>query len=56
MNCTHEGRDLLDKHLLVIAAAESQGFPEIAAQANEVWSLHEIILDALTEYLAQVTE
>jgi hypothetical protein len=56
MDCTHTGRDLLDRHLLILAEAEATGFPEIADRANEVWALHEIAIDTLNEYLAQVRQ
>ena len=56
MNCTHEGRDLLDRHLLVIAEAEEKGFPDIARQASEAWTLHEIAVVALEDILAEVRQ
>jgi hypothetical protein len=57
MHCTpHASRELLDKHLLVLAAAETKGHLELAALANKIWTLHEIVIDALNEYLSQVTE
>jgi hypothetical protein len=50
------GRDLLSRHLTVTAEAEQHGFSEVAANANYVWHLHEIALEALQEYLGQVRQ
>jgi hypothetical protein len=52
----HASRELLDRHLTLIAESEERGFPEVGQLANEIWSLHEVALDALNEILAQVTE
>ena len=45
------GQDLVDKHLALTAEAELKGCPEIAAQADELWRLHEQGLAVLDEML-----
>ena len=54
--CTHNGRDLLDRHLAIVAEAERKGRPEIAEQANEIWSLHEAAVAALNDILEAASE
>ena len=56
MNCIHTGRDLLDQHLLIVAKAEAKGVPAIAELANEMWSWHEVVIDALNDILAAARE
>jgi len=50
------GRDLLTRHLLLTAEAEESGFPEIADEANNVWSLHEQAIERLERELAEVRQ
>jgi hypothetical protein len=51
MQCTHSGRDLLDRHLVLVAEAEDKGLDDIAGKAKEAWMLHEIAIAALESML-----
>jgi len=44
-------RELLDKHLCLIAEAEESGKPYIAEAAHELWARHEIGLTVLQAML-----
>src|SRR5262249_33645616 len=50
------GRDLLDRHLLLIAESQTKGFGEIGEQANRLWSLHEAALGILEDDLRRRDE
>jgi hypothetical protein len=52
LSCTHTGRELQDRHLAVLAEAETKGLPEIAEQANEIWSLQKTAVATLNDILA----
>jgi hypothetical protein len=53
MEYTTVSRDLIDRHLAVVAEAEDRGLPVIVQETNSVWQFHEIALSALEGMLAE---
>jgi hypothetical protein len=56
MKSTRVSRNLEDKHVLLTAEAEEKGLQQIADVANKLWKWHELVVDALTDYMAQVNQ